>query len=242
MALHECICCAIDCTCYAKLNWETMANILLLEDEVALREEVASFLEQSGHRVNQVGTLSDFYPLMSHAQVAIIDINLPDGSGLDAAKRLRDLSGRSAIIMLTARSSMDDRLAGLYGGADHYLTKPFSLLELGALIDVTLRRIGQGWRLDMQRHVLVSPEGVGLELNPQEMAIFHQLSMQAESIASKRSLVETMGFDWLDYDLRRLDTLISRLRQRWREKCATELPLKTEHREGYSFGAPIERF
>ena len=94
----------------------------------------------------------------------------------------------------------------------------------------------------MQKHVLASPEGVELELGPHEMAIFNQLAMQAESIASKRSLVEAMGFDWLDYDLRRLDTLISRLRQRWREKSAVELPLKTEHREGYSFGAPIERF
>ena len=219
-----------------------MANIVLLEDEIALREEVASFLEQSGHQVEQVGTLCEFYPLMSHAQVAIIDINLPDGSGLDAAKQLRDFSARTAIIMLTARSAIEDRLAGLYGGADHYLTKPFSLVELGALIDVTLRRIGHGWRLDMQKHVLASPEGVELELGPHEMAIFNQLAIQVESIASKRLLVEAMGFDWLDYDLRRLDTLISRLRQRWREKSAVELPLKTEHREGYSFGAPIERF
>lgn len=219
-----------------------MANIVLLEDEIALREEVAYFLELSGHRVDQVGTLSDFYPLMSDAQVAIIDINLPDGSGLDAAKQLRELSARTAIVMLTARSAMEDRLTGLYGGADHYLTKPFSLLELGALIDVTLRRIGYGWRIDMQKHVLASPEGIELELGPHEMAIFHQLAIQREGIVTKRCLVEAMGFDWLDYDLRRLDTLISRLRQRWREKSATELPLKTEHREGYSFGAPIERF
>ena len=218
-----------------------MVNIVLLEDEVALREEVASFLEGRGYRVGQAGTLGEFDALMSRAQVAILDVNLPDGSGFDAAKRLREMSARVGIIMLTARSGTDDRIAGLSGGADHYLTKPFSLLELGAVIDAILRRVGQGWRLDAHRHVLVSPEGVELELGPQEMVLFERLAALSGRVLGKRDLVEAMGFDWLDYDLRRLDTLISRLRHRWRDASGSALPLKTEHREGYSFGAIIEK-
>ncbi len=93
-----------------------MANIALLEDEVLLRKELAAFLGKRGHQVSQAGSLAEFWPLPAATDIAILDLMLPDGSGLDAASRLRQQFPRLGIIMLTALGATQDKLAGL-GGA-----------------------------------------------------------------------------------------------------------------------------
>jgi DNA-binding response OmpR family regulator len=134
-----------------------MSHIGILEDSEVLRVELAGFFFQRGHTVYQAGTLAEFWPLMEHIELAILDINLPDGEGFDAAKRMRAEKPRSAIILLTARQSLEDKLNGLNGGADVYLGKPFKLLELEAYVNSLLRKVGQGWRLCSQRRPLLSP-------------------------------------------------------------------------------------
>lgn len=218
-----------------------MPTILLLEDELALREEVADFLCNRGHRVLQAGSLTEFVPLMEHARMFLLDLMLPDGSGLAAARMVRDQSSQAGIIMLTARGQLQDRLEGLRCGADHYLVKPFGLLELGAIIDALLRRVGSEWILDVSSGRLSDPEGRSMNLTPQELILVRCLCEAGAEPVSKRLLVEAMGHDWSSYDLRRLDTLVSRLRLRWRREVGRELPLKTLHREGYGFLGVIER-
>jgi len=217
-----------------------MANITLLEDEVLLRKELAAFLEKRGHQVSQAGTLAEFWPLQAVTDIAILDLMLPDGSGLDAASRLRQQFPRIGIIMLTALGTTQDKLAGLVGGADHYLVKPFRLVELAAIIDALLRRLGSGWRLDVQRRQLIGPDGGACILTVPEMTLFNLFCAHPGQIVSQRSLVEALGHDWMDYDRRRLDKLLSRLRHRWLLECGQELPLRTEHRHGYSFAATIQ--
>jgi DNA-binding response OmpR family regulator len=212
----------------------------MLEDELALREEVADFLCNRGHRVLQAGTLAEFAPLVPQARVCLLDMMLPDGSGLDAARMVREQSSRVGIIMLTARGQLQDRLEGLTWGADHYLVKPFGLLELGAIIDALLRRVGREWILDANAGRLSDPEGRSMNLTPQEMTLVRRLCEAGAEPVSKRQLVEALGQDWSSYDLRRLDTLVSRLRLRWRREAGRELPLKTLHREGYGFLGVIE--
>jgi DNA-binding response OmpR family regulator len=143
--------------------------------------------------------------------------------------------------MLTARGQLQDRLEGLSKGADHYLVKPFGLLELGAIIDALLRRVGIEWILDANAGRLSDPEGRSMNLTPQEMTLVRRLCEAGAEPVSKRQLVEALGQDWSSYDLRRLDTLVSRLRLRWRREVGRELPLKTLHREGYGFLGVIER-
>ena len=218
-----------------------MARITLLEDEVLLRKELAAFLSKRGHEVAQAGTLAEFWPLMSQANIAILDLMLPDGSGEEVARRLRQERPRVGILMLTARGAIQDRLQGLDAGADHYLVKPFRLLELAAIIDALLRRLGVGWRLDGQRRLLIAPDGFSSALSVAEMTLFNLLCDHPGDVVTQRTLVEALGFDWLDYDRRRLDKLVSRLRHRWQEESGQELPLKTEYRHGYSFGALIQR-
>lgn len=218
-----------------------MARIALLEDETLLRKELAAFLSKRGHEVAQAGTLAEFWPLMPQVDIAILDLMLPDGSGEEVARRLRLEHPRVGILMLTARGAIQNRLQGLDAGADHYLVKPFRLVELAAIIDALLRRLGVGWRLDGQRRLLIAPDGFSSALSVAEMTLFNLLCGHPGEVVTQRTLVEALGFDWLDYDRRRLDKLVSRLRHRWQEESGQELPLKTEYRHGYSFGALIQR-
>jgi DNA-binding response OmpR family regulator len=217
-----------------------MPTILLLEDELALREEVADFLCNRGHRVLQAGSLTEFVPLVEQARMFLLDLMLPDGTGLEAARLVREQSPQAGIIMLTARGQLQDRIEGLRCGADHYLVKPFGLLELGAIIDALLRRVGSEWILDVSSGRLSDPESRSMNLTPQELILVRCLCEAGAEPVSKRQLVEAMGHDWASYDLRRLDTLVSRLRLRWRREAGRELPLKTLHREGYGFLGVIE--
>lgn len=219
-----------------------MANIVLLEDEQDLRDEMDAFLRACGHVVTTAATCADFSPLIPQIGIAIIDINLPDGSGFDMAAHVRQQKATAGIIILTARLSTEDKLRGLYGGADHYLTKPIKLLELTAIIDSLSRRIGDNseWYINSQQQYLRGPNGEQTEISAAEMTILQLLAANPHKIVSRKQIVEAFGYAWLDYDLRRLDTLISRFRRRWREHCTTELPLKTAHRDGYRFSAPLK--
>jgi len=217
-----------------------MTTVALLEDEVDLREEVADFLTARGHRVLQAGSLAEFEPLAGQARIAVLDVMLPDGSGLEAARQVRARSGRTGIIMLSALGSLGDRVAGLQCGADHYLVKPFKLLELEAVIEALLRRVGREWVFDAGRALLVDPAARALALTDQEAVFVNLLARAGGRPVSRRQIVEALRQDWASYDLRRIDTLVSRLRARWQRSTGQELPLRTLHREGYEFAAVIE--
>jgi DNA-binding response OmpR family regulator len=218
-----------------------MTQITLIEDEPALREELAAFLSGRGHSVMQAACLADFWPLVQQTTIAIIDIMLPDGQGLEAAAKLRETNPQAGVIMLTARGAMEDKLQGYGHGADHYLVKPVRLIELGAIIDALKRRVCSGWRLDIREWKLVSPTGCEIRLGEMEMKLFELLATSAGSVVTRQELIEALGMRWADYDLRRLDTHICRFRQRWQGISGEVLPLKTVHRKGYGFGDVINR-
>ena len=215
-------------------------RILLLEDEVFLREEVAYYLEASGHEVLQAGSIEEFWPLSGQAHIAILDIQLPDGSGFDVMTALRSRSPHIGIIMMTAQGSAQWRLSGLEGGADHYMVKPVNLRELGATIQALSRRLTPGWNLSQHNHELITPDGHHFALNTAEYALLLVICQSPGLTAEKRAIVEAMGHDWRSYDLRRLDTLTSRLRQRWAATVSEiDLPLRTERNIGYRFSEPL---
>lgn len=216
-------------------------RILLLEDELFLREEIACYLLSCGHEVFQAGTIAAFWTLAGLGHIAILDVMLPDGSGFDVLAELRLKQADVGIVMMTALGSVEQRLSGLDGGADHYMVKPVDLRELGAILHALSRRLTHGWCLDRLNHILISPAGQRFQLNPAEFEILRTLCISSRQSAEKRAIVEGMGFDWKNYDLRRLDTIISRLRQRWSHSCTEyELPLKTDRSVGYRFSDPIK--
>lgn len=216
-----------------------MGNLVLLEDEVELREEIAAFLQKRGWKVSQAGSLAQFLPLAAQADIAVIDVMLPDGTGFDAANRLRKERPGCGIVMLTARGETQDKLHGLNGGADHYLVKPVKLLEFDAILRALSRRVVSNWWLDRQASTLVAPAGARLAVSSNESKLLEMLALHPTQPVDRRQIAEGFGFDWLSYDERRLETMVSRLRQRWRSESGSELPLKTAHRKGYTFAAPI---
>jgi DNA-binding response OmpR family regulator len=196
-----------------RIEGSGMAKVLLLDDEVQARASDLAF--------------------------AIIDVMLPDGSGFDAAVWLRARHRDCGIVMLTARGETQDKIDGLIGGADHYLVKPVKLLELDAILQALGRRVAHDWRLDCQARVLTAPAGGRLDLSASEIALLSLLARHPSKAVSRRQIAEDFGFDWVDYDERRLETMVSRLRQRWRSEAGSELPLKTVHRTGYTFAVPL---
>lgn len=221
-----------------------MAHLLVLEDDLDLGEELCDFFNLQGHCVQIVSSMAAFGALdlkTSRIDIAILDVSLPDGEGFVAAQALRQTSERMGIIFLSARSGLEDRIKGLRGGSDHYLVKPFSLIELGAVVDALLRRVGLDWHYDSLRKQLFSPEGASLSLNHFEQTLIALLAASEESEVSRQQLVTAMGYDWSSYDMRRLDTAVSRLRSRWKQQTKTSLPVRALYGMGYRFDHPIGR-
>src|SRR5574343_592118 len=123
-----------------------MARLILLEDEPTLRGELAGFLAEQGHVIDGVGTVAEFRANYSPADhlIALIDLGLPDGDGIDLIEWLRSRGKRLGIIVISARTSLGDKVRGLVVGADHYLTKPVELEELAAVTLALARRLETG--------------------------------------------------------------------------------------------------
>ena len=143
------------------------AKILLVEDEAPIRTGLRDRLEREGYRVVTAANRAQGIAGLDHApDLVILDRRLPDGEGLDVLRLARKQARRPAVIVVSARGMAEDRIEGLEGGADDYITKPFHLRELLARVKSVLARAGPGparegstvavgdLRLDLGAHVL----------------------------------------------------------------------------------------
>lgn len=122
-----------------------MPQILVVEDQTNLLRSILRTLNEAGFQTESAETLTAATRLMSsHKDLVVLDLMLPDGSGLEWLKTLRAAGNRMPVLILTARDSIEDRVAGLDTGADDYLVKPFALDELLARIRALLRRDTRG--------------------------------------------------------------------------------------------------
>lgn len=119
-----------------------MKHILLLEDDTTLGQGIRFALENGGVHVELCATLSQAQSLLpgTDFDLLILDINLPDGSGLDLLREMRRSHSGTPVILLTANDLETDIVMGLESGADDYITKPFSLAVLRARVNAQLRR------------------------------------------------------------------------------------------------------
>lgn len=117
-------------------------NILLVEDEASLGESIISYLQKEGYHCEWAPNFSKASEkTWSYSyDCVIVDINLPDGSGLDVIEGLKKIKSSSGIIIISARNAVEDRIKGLDIGADDYITKPFDLSELNARVKAIIRR------------------------------------------------------------------------------------------------------
>ena len=159
-------------------------HLLVIEDEARLRQLLGRLLREEQHVVELAATGADGLALGADGRgidAIVLDVVLPDISGLEVARRLRASRSAVPILMLTARDAVEDRVAGLDAGADDYLTKPFSYAELTARLRALGRRSSQAAhagpvltcgpiRLDeVSRRVAV--DGRPIELSPREFAL-----------------------------------------------------------------------
>lgn len=224
-----------------------MANLILLEDEPILRAELADFLTEHGYAVESAASIAEFHQrfLPQTHSVAVIDIGLPDGNGLELVAELRSRDLNLGIVILTARGATTDRIDGLAHGADYHLPKTSDLNELAAVIGALVRRLHRGgvstcWILDRGRRQLIPPGLQALDLSPQDFLVLKAIMEGTGNPVSKKAIVAALGEDYVQYDLRRIDTQISRLRRRTHQETGVALPLRTFRLEGYLFSAPVE--
>jgi len=176
-------------------------RILVLEDEAKIAGFLRRVLHDEGHRVDVAETLSEARVLCSQQyDLLILDRMLPDGDGLSLVRELRRQGTLTPAICLTARDRLEERVEGLYGGADDYLVKPFELSELLARIAAVTRRASSSERLEVGDLVIdvparrVSRAGRELQLTAQEFDLLRYLAEHRGHVLSRtRSLDAVWG-------------------------------------------------
>lgn len=221
-------------------------KLLIIEDEAALRESIQTYLEQQGFVCEAV---ADFREGLKKIQqydydCVVVDINLPYGSGLDLVRELKAVKAKSGIIIISARTSLEDKLAGLELGSDDYLTKPFHLSELSARVQAIIRRRNFGGskiisfqeiRLepDAQR---VSVEGKAVDLTDKEYRLLEYFVANQRRVLTKSAIATHVWGDEYEqvsnYDF--IYTHIKNLRKKLLDAGAGDY-IKTVHGVGYRF-------
>ena len=225
-----------------------MSKLIMIEDDLKLGELVKTYLERNGHEVYHALRPSIGLDKLETEkfELLILDIMLPEMDGFEVLKRLRSES-TMPIIMLTARSDVNDRIVGLELGADDYLAKPFEPRELLARIDSILRRV------NIENPVLENMifKAKGLEVNFERREAFFQnenmdlttmefelLSLFIEQKGKALSRDDIMnGLQGIDSNVfsRSIDILVSRLRQKLGDNSKESNYIKTIWGKGYMF-------
>jgi two-component system OmpR family response regulator len=211
-------------------------NVLLVEDDADLRQEVRDYLAAEGYSVLEAGTLKETLGVLQsqHIQAVVLDVGLPDGNGLDALPELRRHTD-CPIVMMTAWGQLPLRLKGLQQGADYYLVKPVPLAELSAVLATLFRRSTTtlGWRTDATTRTLIAANEHSVRLTTSEWVFVQTLRKNSGRVVSREDLVRSLSQDPANYDPRRMDTLVQRLRRKADSAGLGVLPLQTRHGLGY---------
>lgn len=199
-------------------------RLLLVEDTADLALSVLRFLRAEGHAVDHAPDVDTAQAALAVAEYGcvILDLGLPDGSGLSVLKHLRRSGDRTPVIIATARDQISDRIAGLDAGADDYVVKPFDLRELSARIRAHARR-AQGLPetrvqvdgLEVDRAAAkVWRDGTEIRLTSREWAVFDALLAARGRVLAKSALEDTLyAFD-SPVEGNAVEVYVSRLRQK----------------------------
>jgi two-component system OmpR family response regulator len=199
-------------------------RLLVVEDETKLAALLRRGLREEDYAVDVAGTAEDALWMGSETpyDAVILDVMLPDGSGFDVVRRLRAAKCWSPVIMLTAKDAVADRVAGLDGGADDYLTKPFSFDELLARIRALLRRGAKERPAVISAGPLaldpaarrVSVRGRPIELTSREFTLFEFLLRHRGTVLSRTQIREHVWDVSFDGDSNIVDVYIRYLREK----------------------------
>ncbi len=221
-------------------------KFLIIEDEPELLELIARYLKREGHVCEQAINFQEGYKKINNYEYdcAIVDLNLPGGDGIKLVEILRGNSKETAIVIVSARDNVEDKISGLDRGADDYLTKPFNLAELNARVKAVLRRKTKisGQTLVFEQLVInleernVTANGTLLQLTKKEFDILVFLARNKNRVVTKDSIAEHLWGDYMDeavsYDF--IYAHVKNLRKKLADNGCGEF-LKTVYGIGYKF-------
>jgi two-component system OmpR family response regulator len=229
-------------------------SILVVDDDGQILELVARFLMGNGFAVHTARDGREMLAQLSEhgADLIVLDLMLPGANGLELCRELRRTSS-IPVVMLTAKGEEVDRIIGLEVGADDYLPKPFNPRELLARVNAVLRRTTPnqmqgsrrprsmgfaGWKLDIMKRELMSPDGVVVDLSTGEYDLLITFLEAPQRVLSRDYLLDAARNRTLEPFDRAIDVQVSRLRRKIGD--GGEL-IKTVRGAGYLFAADVER-
>ncbi len=225
-----------------------MIRVLVVEDDEAMAVALRDGFTYEGYEVLVARDGEEGLRMAREEDpdLMILDVMLPKMTGLEVCKLLRGEGSRLPIIMLTARGQEIDKVLGLKLGADDYVTKPFSFMELMARAEAVLRRSrpNQGSQrpvhefgnivVDLDRHE-ATRDGTSMELTPREFRLLgYFLEHQGEVVSREQLLDAVWGYDTIPFT-RTVDTHIAKLRKKIEDDPSDPRHIITVHRLGYKF-------
>ena len=219
-------------------------RLLVIEDDATLLQSLTTKLGESGFAVEQAadGKEGLYFALEYPIDLAIVDLGLPEVSGLDIIREVRNQGKSYPILILTARDRWQDKVDGLEAGADDYVVKPFHFEEISARVNALLRRSG-GWAssvmtagpvvLDMSRQEL-KVNDAEIELTSFEYKIIEYLMVRAGQVISKTELTERLYDQDFERDSNVIEVFIGRLRKKMDPDNSIK-PIETLRGRGYRF-------
>jgi DNA-binding response OmpR family regulator len=220
-------------------------RVLLVEDDPGLSAIIRTGFAEQGIQVVAVSTYADglMKAVLGSLDVVILDVMLPGGNGFDLCRELRAREVATPILMLTARDTVDDRVAGLEVGADDYLTKPFAFRELLARVRALGRRRGAplpetlrsgDLEVDLQAH-RVRRAGKAIELTAKEFALLEFFILHKGQVVDRAAITAHVWDENHDPFTNVLEVLVRRLRRKIDDDYPTKL-IQTLRGAGYRFG------
>lgn len=222
-------------------------RVLIVEDDADLRASLAGNLRSAGFTVDEAGTAAEgeYFAAEFAVQVAIVDLGLPDRSGVELVRRLRAASHVFPILILTAREHWQDKVNGLNAGADDYVVKPCNLDELKARLNALLRRAGGQAQpalrcgpveLDQAARE-VRLNGQPVTVTAYEYRVLELLLLRAGRIVSKGEITDQLYDQDFERDSNVIEVLITRLRNKLDPDRSLGL-IETVRGQGYRLTRP----
>jgi DNA-binding response OmpR family regulator len=220
-------------------------RVLLVEDDPGLSAIIRTGFAEQAIQVVAVSNYADglMKAVLGGLDVVILDVMLPGGNGFDLCRELRAREVATPILMLTARDTVDDRVAGLEVGADDYLTKPFAFRELLARVRALGRRRGAplpetlrsgDLEVDLQAH-RVRRAGKAIELTAKEFALLEFFILHKGQVVDRAAITAHVWDENHDPFTNVLEVLVRRLRRKIDDDYPTKL-IQTLRGAGYRFG------
>ncbi|MBL4743072.1 MAG: response regulator transcription factor [Cycloclasticus sp.] len=223
-------------------------RVLVVEDDQTLQEQLQSSLTKKGFAVDAVGTGQDalYFGAEFPIDVSIVDLGLPDMSGMDVIKQLRAQDINFPILILTARTRWEEKVAGLEAGADDYLEKPFHTEELLARMNALIRRsagvatpqlVCGAITMDTSAQQVVV-DGTPVELTAYEYKMLEYMMLHSGRVISKTEITEHIYDQDFDRDSNVIEVFVGRLRKKL-DPDNQHKPIETLRGRGYRFSIPL---